>query len=746
MSEENLNLKSSIGWLEMINYTSAPTDVDTSRRGLAFVGGALRYYNGSTFVAVGGSGGASTWDELYDADKTLTIDDTTLTFQVTKAGIAGLTLAGNGTATGALLAFSNSGSGADVLGTSSTWQVSKAGTGTFAALIGESLTGAANLVLNATSAGTIAIGSVSTGTVTITPALVAVASVTITGVADTNCFVLTAGDAVITNGKITATNDDTDAIMTLTANAVTSGNAILLTANGVTSGSLVKLVTTSAGFSGGFFIECNDGSDRFTVGVDGATTITSAVASTAALAVTGVQTSEDMVAFSSNGVTATAHGTLKVTAAGATAAGSAVLLVTHTGTPADSTSYLAVFDYETATEATNDPISVEIRGGTSVGACLNLISKATTITGGILNFTNVEMTTGVGINMVGMDALTTGQGISLAHSTTVIADGGSMLRIASSGINTGGATNGTMLDIQGSGQIAGIENRFDSVMETGTVMSVIGTAVMTTTGNLLTLTANAATTAAGILRVNANGLTSGIGFVIASSSTGLTGAGRLLSVVHSGNAGDASGVVAEISSAAADETVVLQVKNSALFTGNLAVFDMTASAAGTGIYISATEGTLTSGKYFVCYDGAANDFSIAKYGATVIAGNALGTAALTLTAGDILVSAGNITGAGKIIFSGIETIAAGNPGELSLTKTLHSLDADAGGDTFTLADGIIGQIMVVTCLSATGIVTVTPANMSGGTSVTINAAGDTAILMFVDTEWYVIGGNGYTIV
>lgn len=410
-------IKSSFGWLEMVNYTTAPIDVNTDRRGLAFVGGALKYYNGSTFVAVGGSGGASTWDELYDADKTLTIDDTTLTFQVTKAGINGLTLAGNGTATGALLAFSNSGSGADILGTSSTWQVSKAGAATFASVIAESLTAAANLVLNATGTGTIAIGSVSTGAVTITPALTAVASITITGTADSNVFTVTAGDILVSNGKIAITNDDTDAIATLTANATTTGNAVLLTANGITSGSMVKLVTTSAGFSGGFFLECNDGSDRFTVGVDGATTITSAVATTAALAVTGVQTSEDMVAFSSNGVTATGHGTLLVTAAGATAAGSAVLLVTHSGTPAATTSYLAHFDYTGATEETNDPITVQISSGASIGAALNITSTATTITGGILNITNAEMTTGIALNIANLDALTTGKGINLVSNS-----------------------------------------------------------------------------------------------------------------------------------------------------------------------------------------------------------------------------------------------------------------------------------------------------------------------------------------
>ena len=593
MAKETDNfIKSSFGWIEMVNYTSAPTDVDSNRRGLAFVAGTLKYYNGSTFVAISGGGGVSTWDELYDADKTLTIDDSTLTFQVTKAGISGLTLAGNATASGALLAFSNSGSGVDVLGTSSTWQVTKAGAGTFASLVAESLTAAANLTIDATGTGTIIIGGTSTGAVTIGPALTATASITITGGADSNVFTVTAGDILVSNGKIAITNDDTDAVLTLTANATTTGNAILLTANGVTSGSLVKLVTTSAGFSGGFFLECNDGSDRFTVGVDGATTITSAVATTAALAVTGIQTSEDMVAFSSNGVTATGHGTLLVTAAGATAAGSAVLLVTHSGTPAASTSYLAHFDYTPATEATNDPITVQISSGASIGAALNITSTATTITGGVLNITNAEMTTGVGINMSGMTALTTGQAIKLAHATSAIADGGAMIMVASSGVNTGGATNGTLLDLKATGQLAGTAVRLDTIQTTGTAMSIISTGIMTTTGNLLTLTANSATTAAGLLRINANGLTDGIGMVIASSATALSATGSLLSVLHTGVT-SASGVLVKMASAANDETVILGITASDVNALGKAVLVTTATTTGDGIDVVAN--ALTTG-------------------------------------------------------------------------------------------------------------------------------------------------------
>lgn len=101
---------------------------------------------------------------------------------------------------------------------------------------------------------------------------------------------------------------------------------------------------------------------------------------------------------------------------------------------------------------------------------------------------------------------------------------------------------------------------------------------------------------------------------------------------------------------------------------------------------------------------------------------------------------------GKVIFAGGETIAAGGTTTaLALDKTTHLIDADAGGDTFTLADGTNGQVMTIAMLSSTGTATITPANFASGTIITFNAAGDSVTLQFLGTKWYVIGGNSYAI-
>lgn len=221
--------------------------------------------------------------------------------------------------------------------------------------------------------------------------------------------------------------------------------------------------------------------------------------------------------------------------------------------------------------------------------------------------------TGTGLLVLTANGLTTGVLANLTHTTSVIADGGSLLRLASSSVDTGGATNGTVLDVKSTGQLAGTVVRFDNILTTGTGISVIGTGVMTTTGNLLTLTANSATTAAGLLRINGNALTDGIGEIISSSSTALTSTGRLFKVDHTGNAG-VSTVIAEVASAAADETVVFKATASAAITGVVSQTSALATVSGIAVEARATAATLTTGRYYSANDAATEVFGVGANG------------------------------------------------------------------------------------------------------------------------------------
>jgi hypothetical protein len=104
------------------------------------------------------------------------------------------------------------------------------------------------------------------------------------------------------------------------------------------------------------------------------------------------------------------------------------------------------------------------------------------------------------------------------------------------------------------------------------------------------------------------------------------------------------------------------------------------------------------------------------------------------------------------VLTGFNTVAAGlTTTVLNPARTVHFVTADAGGDIFTLAAGTVGQEVYIFTNSATGIATITPADLIGGTSITFNAAGDSVCLKYLPLSastnaWVITGGNSYAIV
>ena len=75
------------------------------------------------------------------------------------------------------------------------------------------------------------------------------------------------------------------------------------------------------------------------------------------------------------------------------------------------------------------------------------------------------------------------------------------------------------------------------------------------------------------------------------------------------------------------------------------------------------------------------------------------------------------------------------------------MNATSATHSAALADGADGQIKIILNVSTSGTtaVTITPANLAGGSNIVLNAAGESVICIFKSSKWYVIGGNGYTI-
>ena len=84
---------------------------------------------------------------------------------------------------------------------------------------------------------------------------------------------------------------------------------------------------------------------------------------------------------------------------------------------------------------------------------------------------------------------------------------------------------------------------------------------------------------------------------------------------------------------------------------------------------------------------------------------------------------------------------------IDVTSAVTEVDATSAQAPCTLADGANGQIKVIINVSTGGSnnVVITPSNLRGGTTITLNAPGETVTCIFKNSNWNVIGGFGFAV-
>jgi len=84
---------------------------------------------------------------------------------------------------------------------------------------------------------------------------------------------------------------------------------------------------------------------------------------------------------------------------------------------------------------------------------------------------------------------------------------------------------------------------------------------------------------------------------------------------------------------------------------------------------------------------------------------------------------------------------------INVTTAVTEINATSATHAGALADGVAGQIKMIlnTSTGGTNNVVITPTNLAGGTTITLNAPGESVVCIFKASKWYVIGGNGYAI-
>ncbi len=235
----------------------------------------------------------------------------------------------------------------------------------------------------------------------------------------------------------------------------------------------------------------------------------------------------------------------------------------------------------TGTSGIFEVIGNGITTGTGV-----LVTSAGVIatTGNLVSLVASGLTTGTALNFGTLVALTTGIGIKMAHTTSVIADGGSLIQISSSSADTGGTTNGTQLDVLSSGQTTGTVCKIrgtsasatatklldivQSGVSTGFTGNIVGITSASTTGaGTSLLITNVNTTAGNALKIVSNALTLGAGTgILVSHTTSVLGAGTSLVRISSTgiDTGTTTGVLLDLSTTSAvGSTQILLTDSSA---------------------------------------------------------------------------------------------------------------------------------------------------------------------------------------
>ena len=83
----------------------------------------------------------------------------------------------------------------------------------------------------------------------------------------------------------------------------------------------------------------------------------------------------------------------------------------------------------------------------------------------------------------------------------------------------------------------------------------------------------------------------------------------------------------------------------------------------------------------------------------------------------------------------------------NITSAVTEVDATSAVGNLSLADGAEGQIKTFINVSTSGTnnIVITPTNLRGGTTITLNAEGETVTCMFKNAKWNVLAGNGYAV-
>ena len=433
--------------LQLVSRATAPTDANLTD-GRFYIDSAtdqaLVYVNGTwTNIGAGATGGASDWDTLYAADKSLNVNDVALTFAGSHATYDVFAIT-NATGSGSCLDLTQSGTGKDIDGTASAWSITSAGVITATGLtIGDD----ENITFGASSDATIDWEGTNNvlnfaGACDFDDAITTQSTVTIAGGAGADALIVTAGDVELSDSSVNITDADNAASFTLTNATITDGaNLFTITADAITDKSILYIDNGGDSITSGYFINCNDDdASLFTVGANGAVVIAGSAGGTDALTIT---TGDLFISDSDQNIIESENGT------------STLLLLDNKAGAVGSAEAVLKVDAGGVVNAAGFGIYATFTGAAAAGATVVGIVPDAGSLGMFINGGTVDTREALKI-----DADPTAYDVAYIHSDGVIAADKAILNLNSAGAIASGG-NVLRLDVTGAPASGAVYCEFD---------------------------------------------------------------------------------------------------------------------------------------------------------------------------------------------------------------------------------------------------------------------------------------------
>ena len=175
---------------------------------------------------------------------------------------------------------------------------------------------------------------------------------------------------------------------------------------------------------------------------------------------------------------------------------------------------------------------------------------------------------------------------------------------------------------------------------------------------------------------------------------------------------------------------------NAIFSGNVTATDITANSLTTNVISSNGSNANISIQ--------ASGTGSVEIGALDIKGTSISSADSTLVNINESVNVtGTLTSRGNVF--GVQRLTgSGSTGVINLTDTVTLLITTGSSQAFSLADGVEGQLKIISMVTDGGSGIVTPANFVNGTTITFDDVEDTVTLLYQSTGWVALARQNAT--